>query len=400
MAGAPTIQTTEKPPSPELADVFRKFGPNYRREHKMPLHHLKVMRAIEACRTSELGGHLKVCATCGYNHPVYNSCGNRHCPRCQNMVKARWVKKRQDELLPVTYYHAVFTLPHRIGPLARSNKKAVYRILFRSVSETLLTFGQNELGGTLGFICILHTWDQKLAQHIHLHVMIPAGALSSDKKRWIACSSKDFLFSVKALSAVFKGKFLSYLKKAYANGDINYEKGQFRTLTESLYGEGWVVYLKKPFAGPSQVISYLGRYTHRVAISNERIKAVYKDKVAFTYRDRRDGNRKKEAALSGDQFIKRFLLHILPRYFMRIRHFGFLANRGRDKNIEVLRGFFGLPFQARKQAESTEALMLKITGIDINRCPRCGVGRLVASYAIARPKVIRGSPPPGLLYLK
>ena len=393
-------QTTEKPPSPELADVFRKFGPNYRSKHKMPIHHLKVMRAIEICRTSELGGHLKVCKYCGYSHPVYNSCGNRHCPRCQSLIKAKWVKKRQDELLPVTYYHAVFTLPHKLGPLARANSKAVYGILFRSVSETLLLFGKNELGGKLGFISILHTWDQKMAQHVHLHCMIPAGALSSDKKRWIACPSKDFLFSVKALSAVFKGKFLSYLKKAYAKGDIRYDKGQFRILAEALYREGWVVYLKKPFAGPSQVISYLGRYTHRVAISGERIKGIYEDKVTFTYRDRRDGNRKKEATLSGDQFIKRFLLHILPRYFTRIRHFGFLANRGRDKNIESLRGLFGLPVQAREQTESTEELMLKITGIDINRCPRCGVGHLVTSYVIARPKAARASPPPNLLYLK
>jgi len=247
---------------------------------------------------------------------------------------------------------------------------------------------------------ILHTWDQKLAQHIHLHCIIPAGALSADKKRWIACPHKDFLFSVKALSVVFRAKFLGYLKEAYANGDINCRKDQFRALVESLYREDWVVYLKKPFSGAEKAISYLGRYTHRVAISNERIKAVDEDKVTFSYRDRRDSNQIKEAKLSGHEFIRRFLAHILPRYFTRIRHFGYLANRGREKNIEVLRKIFGLPFQAKEQTESTSELMLKITGIDINLCPRCGVGRLVASYAIPRLKVIRGSPAPGLLYLK
>lgn len=366
----------------------------------MPFHHLKVMRAIESCRTSELGGHMKVCELCGYSHPVYNSCGNRHCPKCQNLAKARWVRKRQSELLPVTYYHAVFTLPHRINALARSNQKAVYGILFRSVSETLLKFGKNELGGTLGFISVLHTWDQKLAQHVHLHCIIPAGALSADKKRWKACPNNDFLFSVKALSVVFRAKFTGYLKEAYANGDINYGRDQFRALAENLYREDWVVYLKKPFAGPSQVISYLGRYTHRVAISNERIKAVDKDKVTFFYRDRRDANRIKEATLSGHEFIRRFLAHVLPRYFTRIRHFGFLANRGREKNIACLKGLFGLPFQAKEQTETIEELMLKIAKIDITRCPRCGVGRLVASYAIPRPAAARASPPPNLLYLK
>jgi len=199
---------------------------------------------------------------------------------------------------------------------------------------------------------------------------------------------------------VFRAKFSRYLKEAYANGDINYGRDQFRALAEALYREGWVVYLKKPFAGPSQVISYLGRYTHRVAISNERIKAVDKDSVTFFYRDRRDANRIKEATLSGTEFIRRFLGHILPRYFTRIRHFGFLANRGREKNIEALRELFGLPFKAKEQNESTEELMLKIAGIDINLCPRCRVGKLRVSYAIPRPKVIRGSPAPALLYLK
>jgi len=282
--------------------------------------------------------------------------------------------------LPVNYYHAVFTLPHKLNTLARANSKVIYDLLFKSVSETLLSFGKNELGASLGFIAILHTWDQKLAQHVHLHCIIPAGALSADK-RWISSPHKDFLFPVKALSAVFKGKFTGYLKKAYEKGYINYGRGEFRVLVESLYREDWVVYLKKPFSGPDKVISYLGRYTHRVAISNERIKGIEGDNVIFSYRDRKDSNQIKEATLSGHEFIRRFLYHVLPRYFTRIRHFGFLANRGRAKNIEYLKGLFGLA-QIEFKAQSTEELMLALTGIDISLCPRCRVGKLRANSKI------------------
>jgi hypothetical protein len=191
----------------ELADIFRGFGDNYRRTNRMPLSHIKVMHAVEVCRTSYLGGHMKVCSFCGYEHPTYNSCGNRHCPKCQSLAKLRWVKKRKEELLPVDYFHNVFTLPHQINALARSNKKEIYNILFKSVSETLLEFGENELGGKVGFIAILHTWDQKLLEHIHLHCIISAGALSSDRGKWISSPNEDYLFSVKALSRVFRGKF-------------------------------------------------------------------------------------------------------------------------------------------------------------------------------------------------
>lgn len=389
----------DEPQKPELADIFRKFGDLYCKNHPVTYSHLKVINAIKACRTSELGGHMKVCSNCGYSHPVYNSCGNRHCPKCQSLSKARWVAKRQAELLPTVYYHAVFTLPHMINAIARANSKAVYNLLFRSVSETLLKFGQNELGGKVGFISILHTWDQKLAYHIHLHCIIPGGALSADK-RWIGSPHKDFLFSVGALSAVFKGKFTAYLKKAYKRGDISYDRGSFEVLIEDLYKENWVVYLKKPFAGPAKAISYLGRYTHRVAISDGRIKAIGKEDVTFSYRDRKDSNRIKEATLSGTEFIKRFLGHVLPRYFTRIRHFGFLANRNRKKNINLLRGILGLPPQVEFRPESTEELMLRLAGVDITLCPRCRVGRLRVGYPIPRPKVIRGSPVPNLLYLK
>jgi len=380
-----TKDIVEKHPKPELADIFRKFGTRYRKCHNMPLIHHRVMRAVTNCRTSYLGGHIKKCDHCGYSHPTYNSCGNRHCPKCQSLAKFRWVKKRKEELLPVAYFHNVFTLPHDLNTLARTNKKIVYDILFKSVSETLLEFGQNELGGRIGFIATLHTWDQKLCQHIHLHCVIPGGALLSDKKRWTGPESDNFLFSVKALSKVFKGKFLCYLKDSYVKGDLafsgkstEYETGAgFKALIDRLYKKEWIVYSKKPFAGPEKVLDYLGRYTFRTAISNERIKAVAGGRVTFAYRDRRDNNRKKQATLTADEFIRRYLLHVLPKSYMRIRHFGFLANRNRKENIVWVQKLLGVSIDTGEKAnQSTEEIMLKLTGKDISKCPRCKVGTM------------------------
>jgi len=377
----------------ELADIFREFGADYRKAHRMPLSHIKVMHAVEVCRTSYLGGHMKVCSFCGYEHPTYNSCGNRHCPKCQSLAKLRWVKKREEELLPVDYFHNVFTLPHKLNTLARSNKRLIYNILFKSVSETLLEFGGNELGGKVGFISILHTWDQKLLEHIHLHCIISAGALSADKKRWISSAHTDFLFPVKALSKVFRGKFTDYLKKAYAKGELIFagksleygSKKGFSSLIDDLYKEEWVVYSKKPFAGPKKVFDYLGRYTFRIAISNERIKYVRDGKVTFTYRDRKDSNLKKEATLSTSEFIRRFLLHILPGSFTRIRHFGFVSNRNRKENIAYLKKLLGISGKTYEGPEqSLEELMLELTGKDILKCPRCKVGTMTVHHLIPR----------------
>ena len=381
---------------PELSDIFREFGTDYRRAHPMPLSHFKVMHAVEVCRTSYLGGHMKVCNLCGYEHPTYNSCGNRHCPKCQALAKVRWVKKREEELLPVDYFHNVFTLPHDLNALARSNKKVIYDILFRSVSETLLEFGSNKengLGGKVGFIAILHTWDQKLAEHIHLHCIISAGALSADKKRWISSPHPDFLFSVRALSRVFRGKFLCYLRNAYSQDKLafagksaEYEsKEGFKDLIDELYREDWVVYSKKPFAGPKKVLDYLSRYAFRTAISNERIKGVKDGRVTFTHRDRRYGNLKKEATLEVSEFIRRFLLHVLPGSFTRIRHFGFLANRNRKENVACVKKLLGLYGKTgEKPEQSLEELMLKLTGKDISKCPRCRIGTMTCHHLIPR----------------
>jgi putative transposase/transposase-like zinc-binding protein len=377
----------------ELADIFREFGDYYRRTHKMALSHIKVMNAVKTCRTSYLGGHMKVCSSCGFTHPTYNSCGNRHCPKCQNLAKVRWVKKREEELLPVDYFHNVFTLPHSLNTLARLNKKVIYDILFKSVSETLLEFGENELGGKIGFISILHTWDQKLLEHIHLHCIIPQGALSADRKKWTVSPNDDFLFSVRALSAVFRGKFTGYLKKAYKKGELvfagrstEYETEEgFKALIDRLYKKDWVVYSKKPFAGPGKVLDYFGRYTFRTAISNERIKGVCGDKVIFTYRDRKDGNLKKEVSLAADEFIRRFLTHVLPTSFTRIRHFGFLANRNRKVNIDCLKKLLGNSGKTCEGLEqSTQELMLELTGKDILKCPRCRTGAMAVCHLIPR----------------
>ena len=376
----------------ELADIFREFGDSYRKSNRMPLSHQKVMHAVEICRTSYLGGHMKVCSFCGYEHPTYNSCGNRHCPKCQNLAKLRWVKRREEELLPVDYFHNVFTLPHELNILARSNKRLIYDILFKSVSEALLQFGENELGGKVGFISILHTWDQKLLEHIHLHCIISAGALSSDG-RWISSTNKDYLFAVKALSRVFRGKFLDYLKMAYnqdeltfAGKSLEYESRKgFKALIDELYKEDWVVYSKKPFAGPEKVLDYLGRYTFRIAISNDRIRCVKDGKVTFTYRDRRDNDHKKEVTLEASEFIRRFLLHVLPGSFTRIRHFGFVSNRNRKENIACLKKLLGVYGKTCERPEqSLEELMLELTGKDISKCPHCKVGIMALHHLIPR----------------
>jgi len=383
----------EKAHKLELADIFRQFGDSYRRIHRMPLVHHKVMHAVEVCRTSYLGGHMRRCDSCGYEHPTYNSCGNRHCPKCQSIAKVRWLKKRQEELLPVNYFHNVFTIPHDLNTLARPNKKVIYDILFRSVSETLIEFGENELGGKVGFLAILHTWDQKLSEHIHLHCIIPAGALSADRKRWTGTSNDDFLFSVKALSKVFRCKFLCYLKKAYTKGDITFagksteyeSKEGFKSLIDRLYRKDWIVYSKKPFAGPQKVLDYLGRYTHRIAISNDRIKGVAGDMVTFTYRDRKDSNIKKDITLSAGEFIRRFLTHVLPGSYTRIRHFGFLANRNRSENISCVKKLLGVsPSNDEIKEQSMQEIMLEITGKDILKCPRCRTGTMTIDHLIPR----------------
>ena len=317
---------------PELADIFRHYGDRYRKTHCLPAAHRKVMRAIEVCRTAELGGHFKQCDTCGFEHPSYNSCRNRHCPKCQSLAKAQWLQKQSAELLPVGYFHLVFALPHEFNRLILAHKKIGLSLLFKAVSETLLEFGQTRLKGTLGIIAVLHTWDQTLKDHFHLHCLVPAGALSSNHSRWIG-ARPNFLFPVTALSQVFQGKFLALLQQACDKGKIPPANNEIKASRQ----KSWVVYAKKPFGSPQTVLDYLGRYTHRVALSNERILSVQNGQVTLSYRDRKDGNRKTTIPLDAQEFIRRFLLHVLPDGFMRIRHFGFLANRSKKQALAQCR---------------------------------------------------------------
>ena len=357
----------------ELADIFSHYGDRYRKTHCLPAAHRKVMRAVEVCRTAELGGHLKQCDTCGFEHPSYNSCRNRHCPKCQSLAKAQWLQKQSAELLPVGYFHLVFTLPHELNRLILAHKKIGLSLLFKAVSETLLEFGQTRLKGTLGIIAVLHTWDQTLNDHFHLHCLIPGGALSLDQSRWIA-ARPNFLFAAKALSVVFRGKFLDLLTQAGEKGRIETPSERLKALRK----KNWIVYAKKPFGSPRTVLDYLGRYTHRVALSNERILSVQSGQVTFTYRDRKDKDRLKSMTLDAQEFIRRFLLHVLPDGFMRIRHFGFLANRTKKHVLPQCRKLLGLsaalPELPKKSAHD---LLLELTGIDLSRCPRCQKGTLI-----------------------
>jgi hypothetical protein len=365
---------------PELADIFRHYGEHYRKTHCLPAGHRKVMRAVEVCRTAELGGHLKQCDTCGFEHPSYNSCRNRHCPKCQSLAKAQWLQKQSAELLPVGYFHLVFTLPHLLNGLILAHKKILLSLLFKAVSETLLEFGRRHFGGTVGIIAVLHTWDQTLNDHFHLHCLVPAGALSLDHSRWIK-ARRNFLFPVKALSVLFRGKFLDLLTQAGENGRIETLSERLKALRK----KNWIVYAKKPFGSPHTVLDYLGRYTHRVALSNERILAVQNGQVTFTYRDRKDKDRLKSMTLDAQEFIRRFLLHVLPDGFMRIRHFGFLANRAKKHALPQCRKLLGLsPALAEMPKRSAQDLLRELTGIDLSRCPSCKLGTMIVVGELAR----------------
>jgi hypothetical protein len=368
----------------ELADIFRAYGESYRRNHRLPVSHLKVMQAVERCRTAALGGHLEQCDRCGFERPAYNSCRNRHCPKCQSLAKVKWLDKQKSELLPTGYFHLVFTLPHELNPLILVNKKPLINILFQSVWQTLAQFAQRRLGGTLGITAVLHTWDQTLLDHFHLHCLVPAGVLSFDRNRWVS-ARQDFLFPVKALSLVFRAKFLDSLKKSFDQNTLLFD-GQiapwadarrFDGLVKGLRKKPWVVYAKKPFGSPAHVLDYLGRYTHRVALSNNRICSVHNGEVTFAYRDRKNQDRRKLMTLDAEEFIRRFLLHVIPKGFMRVRHYGFLANHSKDC-LSKCRQLIGLkPAPPPPPQRSTEELMLALTGIDIHRCPLCQKGTLV-----------------------
>jgi predicted Zn-ribbon and HTH transcriptional regulator len=368
----------------ELGDIFRNYGEPYRQNHALPLSHLRVMRAVERCRTAALGGHIERCDSCGFERPAYNSCRNRHCPKCQSLAKLKWLEKQKSEILPVGYFHLVFTLPHELNGLILTNKKILLSYLFKAVGETLVEFGHTRLGGQIGFITVLHTWDQTLLDHFHLHCLVPSGALSFDQKRWRP-AHKNFLFPIKALSIVFCGKFLDLLKSACARNKLLFvgqtasllDPAAFQALFNALRKKPWIVYAKKPFGSPAHVLDYLGRYTHRVALSNDRILSVHNGEVTFSYRDRKNHDRKKTMTLDAHEFIRRFLLHVIPKGFVRVRHFGFWANRSKALLAKCRQLLDLHPALPELPAKSVHELMLQFTGIDISRCPLCQKGTLV-----------------------
>ena len=374
-------------PTLELADIFRQYGPAYRQAHPLPGHHRKVMRAIENCRTPELGGVVEFCDHCHHTHTRYRSCRDGHCPKCQGAARLQWLQQRKAELLPTTYFHVVFTLPEAIDAIALQNQKTVYEILFRAASQTLLTIAADpqHLGAQIGFFSVLHTWGQNLHFHPHLHCVVPGGGLSSDHQRWISAPSTTFFLPVYVLSALFRRLVLQALEKAYGQGKLQF-CGQLQPLAdapafaahlEPLRQIGWVVYAQPPFAGPQYVLEYLSRYTHRVAISNRRLRSMADGQVSFEYKDYRDGETK-IMTLAVDEFIRRFLQHIVPAGFQRIRYYGFLANCHRRRQIECCREILATPAsQLLPTLSQCQNLERWLQTPPLRLCPDCGVGILV-----------------------
>jgi hypothetical protein len=367
-------------PPLEVADLVRAAGDAFleRNRHWLRWKHIKVLLAIRRCRTAALGGHLDECMRCGHRAPIsYNSCCDRHCPKCQTAARDRWIAARRQELLPTRYLHVVFTLPHRLAPLVLQNKKVLYGLLFRTSAETLLEVARDprHLGAEIGFFSVLHTWSQQLKIHPRVHCVVPAGGLSLDHTRWVRSRDNHFL-PKEVLQEIFRGKFVDALKQAFQNGQLRFEGDLkllaqhkiFATWLRPLFRQDWVVYLKRPFGGPEYVLHYLGRYPHRVAISNHRLVSLTDGQVTFRCRDSAHHNEQKLLPLSLDEFLRRFLLHILPKSFARIRNFGFLANRKRATLPPLCFQLLGSQQQpqAEQHASSTEDCP------DLWRCPKCG----------------------------
>lgn len=380
-------------PKWELADVFRRYGEAYRQRHgaSMPVAQWRVMTAIEVCRTTTLGGHLERCDQCGYERNAFNSCRDRHCPKCQCLARAQWIEERQSELLEVPYFHVVFTVPEEIAAITYQNKDVVYGILFQSTAETLKTIAADpkHLGAEIGLFAVLHSWGQSLQFHPHLHCVVPGGGLSPDGQRWISCGPNFFL-PVRVLSRLFRRLFLKALRRAFDSGKLQFfnaleslhERPVFERLLDRLKAREWVVYCKRPFAGPQQVLDYVGRYTHRVAISNNRLLDIENDQVHFEWKDYRDGGQIKTMILSADEFIRRFLLHVLPNGFQRIRYYGFLGNRYRKEKLEQCRRLLTMPIAAERTdpvEKDYRDRYEELTGDSLHQCPKCKQGRMLVT---------------------
>jgi len=379
----------------EVADIIRAAGKSFIDEHRSWLTglHLKVLSAIERCRTAALGGHRDRCTRCGHTAAIsYNSCRNRHCPKCQTNARDKWLAARTKELIAVPYVHVVFTLPHQLAPLAFHNKKVLYGLLFRASAATLLEIAADpkHLGADIGLLSVLHTWGQNLLHHPHVHCVIPAGGLSADYQRWVH-PRYPFFLPVKVLSRVFRGKFVAGLKRAFQRGELCLPGGlkplaqdkAFRAFLRSLFRQDWVVYAKPPFGGPEHVLQYLARYTHRVAISNHRIVDFSAGKVTFLWKDYAHGSKRRRMTLTAEEFLRRFLLHTLPRGFIRIRFFGFLANRRRAALLPLCQQL--LDANPRSRSPTPPAASAGSPPLWI--CPHCG-GPMVVSERLTAQQIL------------
>jgi hypothetical protein len=385
-------------PTLEVADIFRRYGEAFRQAlgNALPCAQRRVMSAIETCRTAVLGGHVEECDQCGHQSHAYNSCRNRHCPKCQSLARAQWLEDRRAELLPVEYFHVVFTLPAAIAAIAFQNKHEVYNLLFRATAETLRTIAADpkHLGAEIGFFAVLHTWGQNLLHHPHLHCIVPGGGLSPDHQRWIACRPGFFL-PVRILSRLFRRLFLEGLQQAFEAGRLRFsatleplgDPKEFANYLAPLRNTEWVVYAKRPFGGPEQVLEYLGRYTHRVAISNHRLIDAEGGRVSFHWKDYRHHDRQKVMTLDAEEFIRRFLLHVLPSGLQRIRHFGLLGNRHRAQNLTLCRTLLAVPAPPVTPDEPLDyrAFYQKLTGRSLLECPNCHGGHMVEIATLPRP---------------
>src|SRR5215469_15100952 len=384
-------------PALEVADIVRAHGDEFRRAHAASLspRQKRALRNIELCRTAALGGHLEQCDQCGHERNAYNSCADRHCPKCQSLARAKWLEKRRAELLPAEYFQVVFTLPELLAQLSLQNKQEIYNLLFRATAETLLTIAADpqHLGAHIGFFCILHSWGQVLNVHPHLHCVVPGGGISLDGSRWVACRPSFFL-PVKVLSRRFRKLYLRYLEQAYVRGKLPFRGGleflsdpqNFARWLAPLRKMKWVVYAKPPFGGPERVLDYLGRYTHRVAISNNRLLDLQDGQVTFSYKDYKQAQQQKVMTLSADEFLRRFLLHVLPDGFQRIRHYGLLSNRHRAETLAHCRELLAVPVPIPQPEADYRERCRQLNGQDPLRCPQCKTGQMVR-IAILLPAV-------------
>ena len=379
-----------EPRRPELAAVVRTCAPAYRERHGLSPGDERVLRAIAACRTEAMGGHVCACDNCGAREYHYHSCRNRHCPKCQTRAKEQWLERQRAQLLPVPYFHVVFTLPHELNALIRLNARALYGLLFEAPAQTLQQFAANPrwLGGTLGFTLVLHTWAQTLLHHPHVHGLVSGGALRADGG-WQP-AKQGFLFPVQALSRVFRGKYLDALAALRERGELKVPEALTDTtawtdLLNQLRQKPWVVYLKPPLSGPEQVLEYLARYTHRVALSNDRLVSVNAEEVRLRFRDRARGNARRVMRLPAQEFLRRFLLHVLPARFKRIRHYGLTANRSKASQLAACRAALNASAPALPADESAQTFLIRLTGRDVRRCRCCPNGRMIVVQQLPRP---------------